>query len=73
MRTTLKQKEKDPKVFDPYDGTSQHLAAMADTMGGEGRPFVADSLTSNETLEEIIQMAVVSRRTPFFFIWGLKI
>jgi rubrerythrin len=40
MRTTLTEKDKSPKVFDPYDEVSQYLAAMADTMGGEGSPWV---------------------------------
>ena len=52
MRTTLTEKEKDPKVFDPYDEISQYLAAMVDTMGGEGSPSVADSLTGDESLEK---------------------
>ena len=30
MRKILKQKEKEPKVFDPNDEASQYLAAMTD-------------------------------------------
>lgn len=58
MRTTLTENEKDSKVFDPYDEVSQYLAAMVDTMGGEGSPSVANSLTGNETLEEILRTAI---------------
>ena len=58
MRTTLIEKDKGPKVFDPYDEVSQYLAAMADTMGGEGKPSVADAFTGDETLEEILLIAV---------------
>jgi len=57
MRTTLTEKDKIHKVFDPNDEVSQYLAAMADTMGGEGSPSVADSLTGDETLEEILRTA----------------
>jgi hypothetical protein len=39
MRTTLTEKEKTAKVFDPYDEVSQYLVAMSDTMGGN-RPSV---------------------------------
>jgi rubrerythrin len=72
MRTTLTQKDKDPKVFDPYDEVSQYLAAMADTMGGEGSPSVADSLTGDETLEEILQTAVGLEKDSILFYLGIK-
>jgi rubrerythrin len=72
MRTTLTEKEKDPKVFDPYDEVSQYLAAMVDTMGGEGSPSVADSLTGNETLEEILRTAVGLEKDTILFYLGIK-
>jgi rubrerythrin len=72
LRTTLKEKEKDPKVFDPYDEVSQYLAAMADTMGGEGSPSVADSLTGDDTLEEILQTAVGLEKDTILFYLGIK-
>jgi len=72
MRTTLTQKDKDPKVFDPYDEVSQYLTAMADTMGGEGSPSVADSLTGDETLEEILRIAVGLEKDAILFYLGIK-
>ena len=72
MRTTLTEKEKDPKVFDPYDEVSQYLAAMVDTMGGEGSPSVADSLTGNETLDEILRTAVGLEKDTILFYLGIK-
>ena len=72
MRTTLTEKDKSPKVFDPYDEVSQYLAAMADTMGGEGSPSVADSLTGDETLEEILQTAVGLEKDSILFYLGIK-
>ena len=72
MRTTLTEKDKDPKVFDPYDEASQYLTAMADTMGGEGSPSVADSLTGDETLEEILQTAVGLEKDAILFYLGIK-
>ena len=72
MRTILTEKEKDPKVFDPYDEVSQYLAAMADTMGGEGSPTVADSLTGDETLEEILRTALGLEKDSILFYLGLK-
>jgi rubrerythrin len=72
MRTTLTEKDKDPKVFDPYDEASQYLAAMADTMGGEGSPSVADSLTGDESLEEILRTAVGLEKDAILFYLGIK-
>ena len=72
MRTTLTEKDKEPKVFDPFDEVSQYLAAMADTMGGEGSPSVADALTGNESLEEILQIAVGLEKDSILFYLGIK-
>jgi rubrerythrin len=72
MRTTLTEKEKDPKVFDPYDEISQYLAAMVDTMGGEGSPSVADSLTGDESLEKILQTAIGLEKDTILFYLGIK-
>lgn len=72
MRTTLSDKDKSPKVFDPYDEVSQYLAAMADNMGGEGSPSVAESLTGDETLEEILQTAVGLEKDSILFYLGIK-
>jgi rubrerythrin len=72
MRTTITEKDKSPKVFDPYDEVSQYLAAMADNMGGEGSPSVAESLTGNETLEEILQTAVGLEKDSILFYLGIK-
>ena len=72
MRTTLTEKDKEPKVFDPFDEVSQYLAAMADTMGGEGSPSVADTLTGNESLEEILKIAVGLEKDSILFYLGIK-
>jgi len=72
MRTTLTQKDKDPKVFDPYSEVSQYLTAMADTMGGEGSPSVTDSLTGDETLEDILRTAVGLEKDAILFYLGIK-
>ena len=72
MRTTLTEKDKVPKVFDPYNEVSQYLAAMADTMGGEGSPSVADSLTGDETLEDILRIAVGLEKDSILFYLGIK-
>ena len=72
MRKALTEKDKGGKVFDPYDETSQYLASMADTLGGEGSPTAADALTGDETLEDILETAVGLEKDSILFYLGLK-
>ena len=45
---------------------------MADIMGGEGSPTAADTLTGNETMEEILALALVMEKDSILFYLGLK-
>ena len=72
MRSNLKSNEKQATVFDPNQETAQYLAVMADTHGGEGSPTAADSLTGNETIQEIIDIAIGLEKESILFYLGLK-
>lgn len=72
MRKTLTEKDKEEKVFDPYNEASQYLASMADTLGGEGSPSAADALTGSETLEDILKTAIGLEKDSILFYLGLK-
>jgi rubrerythrin len=72
MRKTLTEADKVGTVFDPYNEASQYLAAMADTLGGEGSPTVADALTGNETLEDILRTALGLEKDSILFYLGVK-
>jgi len=72
MRNTLTDTEKGGTVFDPQDELSLYLSAMADTQGGEGSPSVADSLTGNETMEEVLNTAIGLEKESVLFYLGLK-
>ena len=72
MRKTLTERDKEGTVFDPYNETALYLASMADTLGGEGSPSVADSLTGSETLEDILRTAVGLEKDSILFYIGLK-
>jgi rubrerythrin len=72
MRKALTGKEKEGKVFDPLGELSLYLSAMADTHGGEGSPSAADSLTGDETLEEILNIAIGLEKESILFYLGLK-
>ena len=72
MRSNLKPNEKKATVFDPNQETAQYLAVMADTHGGEGSPTAADSLTGNESIQEIIDIAIGLEKESILFYLGLK-
>jgi len=72
MRSNLKSNEKKATVFDPNQETAQYLAVMADTHGGEGSPTAADSLTGNEPIQEIIDIAIGLEKESILFYLGLK-
>jgi rubrerythrin len=72
MLVGLADEEKAPTVFDPNDESSQYLAAMADTHGGEGSPSAADALTGSESLKEIIDIAIGLEKESILFYLGLK-
>ena len=72
MRKNLKPQEKQATVFDPNQETAQYLAAMADTHGGEGSPKAADALTGDESMQEIIDIAVGLEKESILFYLGLK-
>lgn len=72
MRKSLKATEKQATVFDPNQETVQYLAVMADTHGGEGSPKAADALTGDESIQEIIDIAIGLEKESILFYLGLK-
>ena len=72
MRSGLKAHEKQTTVFDPNQETAQYLAVMADTHGGEGSPKAADALTGNESIQDIIDIAIGLEKESILFYLGLK-
>lgn len=72
MRQTLSDTEKTETVFDPNEESLQYLAAMANTHGGEGSLDVADSLTGEESFDEIIDIAITLEKESILFYLGLK-
>lgn len=72
MKKSISEAEKEATVFDPQGESSQYLAAMADTHGGEGSPAAADALTGNESITEIINIAIGLEKESILFYIGLK-
>ena len=72
MQAGLTAAEKAPTVFDPQGDSAQYLMAMADMHGGEGSPSAADALTGEESILEIIDIAIGLEKESILFYLGLK-
>ena len=72
MSDDVTEAEKAEQVFDPSGEAEMYLAAMADTHGGEGSPTAADALTGDESIQEIIDIAIGLEKESILFYLGLK-
>jgi rubrerythrin len=72
LRKSLQEKERQKTVFDPEDETAAYLRAMADGHVFDVRKDPEDLLTGNETLEEILQLAIGREKDSIVFYLGLK-
>jgi rubrerythrin len=72
MREELSGREKEPMVFDPDNQAAQYLQAMAYARGMEGRKGPTEKLTGNETIKEILDIAVDSENESVVFYLNLK-
>lgn len=72
MRKELSEMERGRTVFDPEEETGLYLAAMADFHGGEGDTEVAESLTENQPMKEVLKIAIALEKESILFYLGLK-
>lgn len=72
MKNRITEAEKSRTVFDPNDESALYLAAMVDSHGGEGNPKAADSLTGQETMKEILTIAIGLEKESILFYLGLR-
>lgn len=72
MRRELSGREKEPMVFDPDNQAAMYLQAMADARGMEGRISPTQKLTGNETIKEILDIAVGTENESVVFYLNLK-
>ena len=72
MREQLSGQEKGWTVFDPDNQSVRYLQAMADARGYEGKITPTKELTGNETLLEILEIALNSENESVVFYLGLK-
>ncbi len=72
MRKELSGREKEPMIFDPDNQAAMYLQVMADARGMEGRIGPTTKLTGNETIKEILDIAVNSEKDSVVFYLNLK-
>ncbi len=59
-------------IFDPFGRSAMYLQAIADARSWEGRINPMQALTGNETVKEIIEIALESEKEMVVFYVGLK-
>ena len=72
MRQELGPKEKAQAIFDPENQSVLYLQAMADARGYEGKVSPTESLTGEESIEEIFKAAIDAEKNSVVFYVGLK-
>ncbi len=72
LRQEISEFEKTETVFDPQEELSLYLEAMADSHGGEGDPDVAGRLTRDDSIEDIVKLAIMLEKESILFYLGLK-
>jgi rubrerythrin len=72
MRKGLSAEEKESNVFDPDNEVAQYLQTMADFHGTEGKVSSTEKLTGNESLAEILKIALQAEKNSIAFYVGVK-
>jgi rubrerythrin len=72
MRKELGLREKEETVFDPDNEAAMYLQTMADGRGYEGKKSVTTELTGNETIQEVLRIAIDAEKNSVVFYTGLK-
>ncbi len=62
----------DDMLNDPNGDASLYLESIAETHGGEGSSGMSEQLTGNETVEQIMDLAVQAEKRSILFYVGLK-
>lgn len=71
MRAELTDNEKCGAAYDPEGEAAQYIDAMADDSGAEGSPQIADSLTGQESVQDILETAIDLEKNSVLFYLGL--
>jgi rubrerythrin len=72
MRKELTAEEKESNVFDPDNEVALYLQTMADFHGTEGKVSATDKFTGNESMAEILKIALQAEKNSIAFYVGIK-
>ena len=72
MRTELSDAEKQQTSFDPQGEATLYLQTMADGHGTEGKKSPDLELTGNESVKEILTIAMDAEKNSIAFYAGLR-
>jgi rubrerythrin len=72
MRKELTAAEKESNVFDPDNEVAQYLQTMADFHGTEGKVSPTEKFTGNESMSEILKIALQAEKNSIAFYVGIK-
>jgi len=72
MRKELSAEDKASNLFDPDNEVAQYLQTMADFHGIEGKASSTEKLTGNESVAEILKIAIQAEKNSIAFYVGIK-
>jgi len=72
MRETLSDREKGGTTFDPEGEATLYLQAMADDRGFEGMRNRMEKLTGQESMRELLEIAIDAEKNSILYYVGLK-
>lgn len=72
MKESILGMGEDDVLNDPNNNASLYLDSIAETHGGEGSSGITQQLTGNETVEDVMDLAVHAEKKSILFYVGLK-
>ena len=72
MRKQLSDEARELRVFDPENEIALYLQAMADGHVFDLKKDLAEGLKGNETVEDLLKLAIIAEKDSIVFYLGLK-
>ena len=72
MRKELSPEEKEVTTYDPDNEVAQYLKTVADFHGTEGKVSPTEMLTGQESMSEILKIALQAEKNSIAFYVGIK-
>jgi rubrerythrin len=72
MRKELSRAEKEPMTFDPENEVALYLQTLADFHGTEGKVSPTEKLSGQESMSEILKIAMQAEKNSIAFYVGIK-